>query len=187
MKSVMIDIETLGTRSDSAVISLGVALFDETGVLATDGWAIRPTDWIGRIDASTVAWWMEQSREARAFSATGAATALNVALGLHEFYAQHVPEETWANDPSFDVVILKHWWENVGNTYRHTMPRFPVHYRAERSFRTIMAEAKRLGIETDSAYAMTATAHNPVDDAANQARAVILVRQSLTAAAWDQR
>jgi hypothetical protein len=179
----MVDIETLGTGNHAAVISVGIVAFDESSVLASDGWAIRSADWHGDIDPDTVRWWMQQESAARNFSSGGEYTATTVALKLAEFMGQHRPEEVWANDPSFDVVILKNWWKRC-----NTGPlKFPIDFRSERSFRTIKAEARRLGIDMDQAYRMNATAHNPVDDAANQARAVILVRSRIAAAPWDVR
>jgi 3' exoribonuclease, RNase T-like len=184
MKSVMLDIETLGTAKDSAVISIGICAFnEEKGVIASDGWAIRSLDWHGVIDPSTVKWWSQQNEAAREYSFNGTTPDHVAASLIKQFVMTHggseSEDEVWANDPDFDVVILQSWWKRVPGAGK-----FPFHYRAARSCRTIWAEAKRLGIYYDGAAAHT-VAHNPIDDACNQARAVIQVRKNLIGATRD--
>jgi hypothetical protein len=169
----MVDIETLGTSPDAAIISLGMAAFNDSELIATAGLAIRPADWHGDIDPSTVHWWMQQSAEARMFSFNGTGTAADAALQLHHFIQQYGGEETWANDPSFDIVKLRQWWGR-----QNLAAPFPIHYRTERSLRTIIALAKELHIVLPGS---AGTAHNPIDDAANQARTVLAARTGLRA------
>lgn len=181
MKSVMVDIETLSTMKDAAVISIGICAFNEDkGVIASAGWALDARDWTGNIDPSTIKWWTKQNEAARDFSFNGVERATSVAVGLKDFIRQwgggEAEDETWANDPDFDLVILQSWWKRIA-----AIGPFPFHYRSARSCRTIWAEAKRLGIYYDPA-AMHTVAHNPVDDACNQARAVIAVRKNLVSA-----
>jgi hypothetical protein len=177
----MIDIETLGLRYDSAIISVGVAIFDDEQVTATDGWAIAHKHWHGHIDPGTVAWWAHPDRDAsREFSFAGNMTDFAVAFQLKTFLAQHNADEIWANDPEFDLVVLKSWWNRIG-VADIASPRvgdFPCRYWKSRSFRTIVAEAERLGIDMSDARGMY-VAHNPVDDAASQARAVIAARKAI--------
>lgn len=180
MKSVMVDIETLSTRHDAAIISIGLAKFDEKqGVYETHGITIRKEDWYGHIDPATVKWWMEQEKDTREYSFNGTTTAMLAAAEFSDFVKD--ADEVWANSPSFDLTILKSWWNNmVDNTRPGYSPgKWPVHYRAERDCRTIFTEARRLGIDIDHAWKMGSSAHNPVDDAANQARAVIEWRKQM--------
>lgn len=179
MKSVMIDIETLSARKDATVISFGVAAFDDAKVLETAGWALDFKHLLpGHVDPSTVKWWSEQSAPARAYSFGGGVQPLDAALGLITFLQRHGGDELWANDPTFDVVIMRNWWDELRKTTR--LGDFPSHYRQERSFRTISAEARRLGHSLDHAWKTDFVAHNPVDDAATQARAVILARKLMS-------
>lgn len=172
---VMLDLETLSTKSDAAIISIGVARFDESGVLDTKGWAIDQTEVFGHVDPGTVYWWMKQSDAAKRYSFNGKEKALVAAQELKEFLlggpGAKGCTELWANDPDFDVVILRHWWD----TLRPRMGTFPVSFRASRSFRTI----KALTPDCDLSECYLGTAHNPVDDAAMQARAVIKMRRHL--------
>lgn len=174
MKSVMVDIETLGTGPDACVISVGFAEFENGQVTRTDGVAIRDSDWSGHIDPRTVKWWAEQSAEAREYSFNGKGTALEAAAMMQQYFQD--ADEVWANSPQFDLTILRGWWKRVhkGN--------FPAHYRTERDCRTVFNEARRLGIELDNAWLGTSVAHNPIDDAANQARAIIEWRKHMPSA-----
>ena len=170
MKRVMVDIETLSTRKDAAVLSIGAVMFDDTQILDSAGYAIDMRKMTGHIDPSTVKWWLEQSDTARAYSFSGTEKPDAVASWLGTYLEGAT--EVWANDPDFDMVILQNWWE------RTTASRWPANFRNYRSVRTMTMLAQRYHIET--AHVWTgATAHNPIEDAACQARAVIEVFKAL--------
>lgn len=170
----MLDLETLSSKSDAAIISIGVARFDSGGVLDTEGWALDDSQVFGHIDPQTVYWWMKQSDAAKAYSFSGKAKPLDVAQGLIKFLGGCT--ELWANDPDFDVVIIRNWWDHWQNIYPQ-MGKFPVSFRASRSCRTLRA----LAPDCDVSMCYTGVAHNPVEDAAMQARAVIRQRKHLLA------
>ena len=171
MPYLMLDIETLSTRPDAAVVAIGCAVFDLDGVISSSGWRIRPTDWIGHIDPATLKWWMDQSNEARTATFGGTTSAGSVATQLREWLSSNI-SGVYANDPSFDIAILKNWWTNFSGTP------FPFSYKLERSYRTITALAKRYGIDYSSAYDR-AIPHDAVSDACCQARAVALIQAEL--------
>lgn len=187
LKSLMTDIETLSTGTHACVISIGICAFSQDQkVIASAGWAIREKDWHGEIDPKTVKWWSKQNEAAREYSFNGTETSLNAALGLREFMAQYGGDELWANDPDFDVTILKHWWERVQDHHKFLLGDFPggpKRHQLPRSYRTLTAEARRLGITYDHVVSMSSVAHNPVDDACNQARVIVHIRNHITAAA----
>lgn len=178
----MIDIETLSTNNDAAVISIGIAKFDDEKILHTQGWALDMRKVTGHVDPGTVKWWADQSEAARAYSFNGKLKPLDVATALTIELAGTT--ELWANDPDFDVIILKNWYE------RTAAARWPVSFRNNRSQRTIMQLAKDAGIDMGAAWQGDFVAHNPVDDAATQARAVIIARKTLlaprTTRGWDR-
>ncbi len=179
MTHAMIDLETLSTRFDAAVISVGVAIFNDSQVIAADGWAIKPGCIHGDISVSTVFWWADPERDsARAFSFTGQETDVSVAFKLKSFLAQHNADEMWANDPEFDRVILQSWWARVEARNNVNLGDFPLHYRKSRSYRTLIAEAERLGHDPKSSSGIY-VAHNPIEDAAMQARVVIAARKMI--------
>jgi hypothetical protein len=132
---------------------------------------------------NTLKWWMDPARDgARPFSFGGTLKPFTLGFELKTFLAKHNPEEYWANDPSFDYVVLRQWWRRqnaravVGVPHLGDYPLGPDAYRKERSYRTIMAECERLGFDTKD-FKGTYIAHDPVEDAASQARAVIAARQ----------
>jgi hypothetical protein len=188
MKSIMIDIETLGTNPDACVTAIGAVAFNESSVLDSAGWTISQKDWHGDIDPATVAWWLGQSDAAREalIKPHVAFSAFDAALLLAKFAQLHSAEETWANDPDFDIVILKKWWARTERITGLRLMAFPFHYRSMRSFRTITAEAKRLGAPYGTGFQL-GTAHNAVDDASNQARTVIEIRKQLVAVGFQER
>lgn len=169
---MMIDIETLSTNNDAAVISIGIAKFDDTQILHTQGWALDLRKVTGHVDPSTVKWWMGQNEAARAYSFNGSQRPTDVAAALA--IEMTGVTELWANDPDFDVVILKNWFERTSPGTR-----WPMSFRSNRSMRTIMQLARDARLNLDGSWANGTVAHNPVDDAANQARAVIAARKGL--------
>lgn len=173
MKRVMLDIETLSTDKHAAVLSVGVAVFDTiNGITHTDGWAIRmDKDLTGRIDPQTVSWWMKQEEVVRDFSWKGEHSPMSVLVALRVVLVD--THELWACDPDFDCAILQHWWERTAPA----IP-WPVSFRKYRSCRTMSMIAKAKGIDTKEAWG-TSTAHNPIEDAAGQAREMIVILKAL--------
>jgi len=173
----MIDLETLSTRLDAAVISIGIAIFDENGIVETKGWGIDLNKVTGHIDPQTVAWWMKPDKDgAREFSFTGKFDPFTVAFELKSLLAAHNVQEVWANDPHFDYIILRSWWERTNGN--GNIGEFPIPYWAPRSYKTLLGEAKRLGHDTSS-WRGVFVAHDPIEDAASQARVVIECRKVL--------
>lgn len=187
MNHVMIDLETMSTRSDAKVLSIGAAVFNDEVVVATEGWAIDISDDVGgHVDWKTVKWWMEQDATAREFSWGGKLKNHTAAFNFKTFLAQHGVEygkdaknEFWSKDPHFDHVILENWWRRVGD--HSAIGEFPVGYRQPRAYRTLVGEAQEFGF-SESDRGGFYVAHNPVDDAAIQARVVIQARQFLRGA-----
>ncbi len=189
MKSLMVDVETLDTEPGACIISIGICAFtQEERVIASQGWAISDKDWHGTINPSTVKWWNKQNEAAREYSFNGSVSSLNAALELKAFMELYGGDELWANDPDFDVTLLKMWWKRVEQHHKFLLGPFPggpLRHRLPRSYRTLVAEAKRLGIQYDDAFNMGSVAHNPVDDACNQARVIVQIRHNLVGACSD--
>lgn len=166
MNRVMLDIETLSTDKHAAVLSIGLVKFDPAqGVTHSQGWAIDMGRLTGHIDPKTVQWWMGNDEAAREFSFKGEANPLSVTFDLHGLLAE--ADEVWANDPDFDCVILQHWWQRTSTLS------WPVPFWKYRSCRTVKALAKGMGVSDIIASTHVGmTTHNPVEDAAKQAREV---------------
>jgi hypothetical protein len=177
MTHCMIDLETLSTRYDAAVISIGVAIFDDNKTLDSAGWALSPKSVHGHIDPNTVFWWAQQSEAAREYSFTGKYQSMTAGFELKTLLAKYDVKEVWSKDPHFDHVILASWWDRVHEVEKFNLGEFPYHYRAPRSYRTLEAEVIRAGFTADMWQQFNYVAHNPVEDAMTQARAVIKMRQ----------
>ena len=184
MNSAMIDLETLSLEPDAAVVSIGVAIFNNEEVIAVQSWELAPDHIHGHVDPATVAWWMHEDRDgARQATFGGKHSSFTAGYELKTLLAQHNVSEVWANDPDFDLVVLKSWWKrhNDSVSSAKVMPNlgdWPIKFWSHRSFRTIMSEAQRLGHDTSGLKGFY-VAHDAGEDAAAQARAVIGARKLL--------
>jgi hypothetical protein len=161
---VMVDLETLGNTSSSAIVSIGAAKFTADGVLDTFYRRIDLQSCIRaglKMDVNTVEWWMHQSDEARAvFTQPG--VGLRVAL---QDFSVWYPKGgcLWGNGATFDNVILT-------NAYRACDLEPPWPYWGDRCYRTVKALYKH--IEADK---FDGVKHNALDDALHQARHLIKI------------
>lgn len=172
----MVDLETLSTRDDAAVIAIGVAIFDESSIIETQHWPLQFHGITGRIDGNTVAWWMAQSKEAQTATFGGERVSTQTAAAqFAELMGRFQVQAIWANGPSFDVTILKAWWERTQQTP------WPFKYNMPRDYRTIVELAKNRGF-TDAMYDAAKgmyVKHSAVDDAVAQARVVLACEKFL--------
>ncbi|MCG6868310.1 MAG: 3'-5' exoribonuclease [Gammaproteobacteria bacterium] len=151
----MIDLETMGTSADAAIIAIGAVRFDTE---ITDRFHCivslqSSVDARLRMDPSTILWWMQRSESARAqFAEEG--TEIDYALIEFEEWLE---EDTivWGNGSDFDNAIL-------ANAYRALNLPVPWKFWNNRCYRTVKAlhpEIKE-GCTGGSIY------HCAVDDAA---------------------
>lgn len=176
MTDLMIDIETMGSRPGSVIASIGAQVFDlNKRELVGDGGFYIVVDMNDaqkqglRIDAKTVAWWLKQSEAARqALLAPG--EALSTALGrlTHHSYS-HDCVNVWSHGAGFDLVLLD-------SAYFACGLEAPWRYPAARDTRTLYALA---GVNPKEFFEPNATAHNALDDARAQAKAVIAAYDKL--------
>lgn len=159
--NLMIDIETLGTQRASVICSVGFAAFDRKKIVASGMWSL---DWqeqiaAGRtVDASTIQWWMQQDDNARADLIGGINLVTLEDLKTNLLKEYRGCETIWGNGPSFDLILLA---DLLGGPFWK--------FRQERDVRTIKDLANQLGMQ----YEFKGVAHNPEDDARNQAQFVI--------------
>lgn len=172
----MIDIETLGTKPGSVILSVGAVAFDaETGQFARNSFyrALSPRHCqdVGlTIDAETVAWWIKQSPEAQTAAFSGADHPNSALLGLSEFVQSQVPLRVWAKPPAFDIVLLEAAYHHIG---------FPIpwNYKTLRDCRTLFDI-------TGTLQPAVGTLHNALDDAQAQAYGVVAAFAKLKAAGF---
>ena len=172
---VMLDLETMGTGPDAAVVSIGAITFDPTGhkqkTRAQFYEALHLETVVaggGVMDPRTVLWWLRQGEQARKAITDPAYKFVGVKHALHDFsiYMQHLSRIggrdnvfVWGNGSDFDNVIL-------GRMFKRHGLNIPWLYRNNRCFRTLKAIGHSLGVEQPE---RKGTHHNALDDALHQA------------------
>ena len=112
----MLDIETMGTQKNAAMLSIACVAFDrKTGVAEKDTYFYRRIDpndydnYPGRfsMDISTIMWWMEQEREVQQ-EAWGGKLPLKGALGAFLAWLPGGSDlHVWAHGKDFDPPIVE--------------------------------------------------------------------------------
>lgn len=158
MKDVMIDIETLGTRSTSKIIQIGACYFDrdtgQVGEVFKQNIA-HSNDERFTVDWHTLAWWMLQSEEARNSVIADGHPLESVLSQLSQFLnnATYI----WSH-ATFDIPIILHAYDVLGL-------KFPLHYTKMRDIRTLMDIA-----DFKSTAERTGTHHDALDDCIYQVK-----------------
>lgn len=163
MKHAMIDIETMGTKPDTPILSVAVATFDEIGHIGDTfhQFVTWETAFTNRTPSpETICWWLEQNDEARKALITDkekfplSTVLINLSIFLcFNYYV-------WSNGATFDIAIL----ENAYDQYNLSTP---WHFRYVRDMRTI----KMLKLIDADLY-KPEIAHDSLSDAKAQARYV---------------
>lgn len=180
---VMIDLETLATSTDAAILTIGAVKFDpfgrESDDKAMDSFYVRvdldSCDEIGLVtNDDTIEWWSKQSKEAQ-YEAFENTDRMHIRTAFDQLYkfcwgAQRV----WSNGAAFDVVICEHVFKKINKAT-------PWSFWQVRDVRT----AFDLGINPQRP---PVTAHHALEDAWNQAVGIQNVYNTLrssTTAAGD--
>lgn len=163
MKNIMIDLETMGQKSNAAIISIGAVYFDNSGLGSTFSVLVDLDSSVEMgmdIDASTVMWWMKQSEDARSVF-TGASIHLADALfAFSEFVEEGCT--LWGNGADFDNVIL-------ANAYDKCNIPFPFKFWNNRCYRTMKNIFRDVEMDRKGIY------HNALDDAISQAEHLVKI------------
>ena len=177
MTNIMLDLETLGTKSDSAILSIGAAAFNEDSIINEFYTTINVHSCVEnglKMYPDTVCWWANQSDVTKKgiFDST---ITLSAALSDFSLWVRSMEVSMldsvrmWGNGEDFDNVVLREAYLKVG-----TPPsRIPWHFRNNMSYRTLKnllphVEIKRVGEH-----------HNALDDAKSQALHAIKLLKEL--------
>lgn len=175
----MLDIETLGNGSDALILSLAAVEFFPSAHEADQigrniHYFIDPQSAAryGKIDVSTVLWWMQQSDAARDMITSKGIerfTLPQALRNLREFVADGWVEGVWGNGATFDNVILSNAARACGQNPLWS-------FRADRDFRTLRWMTETLYLQVpDPDY--EGTAHDALSDATWQAmKACMMIR-----------
>jgi len=176
MKDIMLDLETMGTGNNAAIVSIGAVLFDiDTGDIGSEFYMnvdLKSCMEAGLdADGDTICWWMKQSDEARMVLLENT-KSLEDACTAFGNWVRMVGKKAklWGNGVAFDNVILRNAFNKAG-------VKFPVHFRNDMDVRTLVAydpeEKKKQNSEREG------TAHNALDDAKHQVKYVSAIHRRL--------
>lgn len=169
---LMIDLETMSTAGDAAILSIGLQPFDPRGdgidpaaglLLHVDLQASMNAGL--RVDASTILWWLSQSDDARAGLVARDPLMLSVALQNLVDWGKTVVSwkwvKVWANGAAFDPPILE-------NAFRRCRIDIPWEYSNVLDVRTMK------WLAPDVPKVAPTVAHDALSDA--QAQAIYVQR-----------
>ena len=163
-KHIMLDLETMGNRSNSVIVSIAAVPFDlESGEISNNHFYER-VDFqscldVGlKVQASTILWWMEQNEEARKEICKPAETIQLVLMKLDAFLSNYKNFEIWGNGARFDMGLLQDAYHACG------FNKLPWKFRNERDVRTLVSLAPHIKEQTKN----VGVAHHPTHDCLNQ-------------------
>ncbi len=160
----MLDLETTGKRAGCPILTIGAATFD----LEHQFYAkidLQSCHDVGLVDdPSTIAWWGDQSAEARMEALSGH-MPLVVALGSFADWHQDMKTKygkvyIWGNGADFDQPILEAAYQACGMSK-------PWNYDASRCYRTLKNLPNNKTIKADP---FVGVKHNALADAVYQAK-----------------
>jgi len=131
---VLVDLETVGTGHNAALLSIGAVRFDNNGLHDTFYTNLDPLDGIkhgAKADERTMAWWKSQPEELQKLMILDQ-QQLIPSLGKFTAWFNSVEKSyIWGFGPSFDCAILE-------DNYKLCGLRSPWPYNKERCGRTII-------------------------------------------------
>lgn len=166
----VVDLETFGNGPRAAIVAIGIAFIAQGRIADTFYTRVNAESSAasgGEIDASTVAWWLQQSAQARAEvdGSQGSVHLMTALESVEEFMHLCLPNTSrryvWGNGCSFDNVILR-------EAFKANDKDAPWPFWNDRDLRTITAlypEAKQLPFE--------GTKHHALHDAVHEAKVLI--------------
>lgn len=165
---IMVDIETMGNKSNSAIVSIAAVEFNletgKTGKMSPFYQKISLQSCLDaglKVNADTVLWWMKQNETARLELADNKNTYF-LAQGLQNLSeylrACNITEsQIWGNSARFDLGLLSDAY-NIVN-----LP-IPWLFRNERCVRTLVS----FNPSIKDSYSFEGVVHNPIDDCLHQ-------------------
>lgn len=161
MKDIMLDLETLGTRHDAMIISIGAVYFDRyTGEIGLAFSAnINPVGFADKfsMDYDTIKWWMEQSDNARKLVMEAPFEIREALAGFSAFVGDGSDKLIWSH-ATFDMPIIQNAFDVFGI-------KFPIPFRNARDLRTLMdLTDHHTKLEREGVH------HHALDDAKYQAK-----------------
>lgn len=173
---IMLDLETLGTRSNAVIAVIAAVYFDpETGETGKEFYKrinIDSCEDIGlMIEAETAEWWLNQDAEAgkEIFSQENRISILQALVAFAGFLNIEEDVFIWGNSARFDCGLLE-------NAYHALSLEIPWHHWNERDVRTLVSFAPEVKKNT----IREGTHHNALDDCYHQIKYCSKIVRHLT-------
>ena len=166
----IVDLETLGTRPTSKIISIGAVIFDNDTmeIKSTFYRNIKKSSYEGTKsfteDASTVAWWKEQSKESKLILNTDQVSLLEALTDFCNYLPKSV--RVWGNGAAFDNAIINH-------AYAVHKIAIPWAFANDRCYRTIRNQNKDVPFDK-----FEGIPHYALDDAKAEANHLIKIAKA---------
>lgn len=189
---LMIDLETLSTRSNAEILSIGYQFFNpEKELYSTEreiivnvnkslGLRDRIRDTFNpryHVCPKTLEWWGQQGEEARRVlnsdDAVSVRSALEILIGDILTLSDYRFLRVWGNGSSFDISII----ENAFITSLNCEA--PWRHWNVRDVRTLVQVGKMLGIDPKKDTPFKGIKHNAAHDAAHQAKYCTAIYQHI--------
>lgn len=166
MSDIMLDIETLSTRPEAVILTIGILKFDPYSDTIDENKGlylrINVDEQLAldrHVDDNTVEWWGKQADDVR-----DEALSDENRISLEEFTCQlnrYLVGSTsiWAQGPVFDIVILEHLYKQLGKPA-------PWNYWQIRDSRTLF------GVHGDPRVKGRVGHHNALSDCVYQAEGI---------------
>lgn len=166
MRHVMVDLETLGTKPGSVILSIGAVEFDpDEQVLGKTFYTnidVKSQKEIGlKIDPVAVEWWKGQSKEAIDALKDNQVPIQQALADFNNWFKANKAKYVWAHGASFDPVLMESAYDACGI-------KAPWTFYDLRCCRTVLELS---GIKKNAKYG---TAHNSLEDSKAQAHAVMI-------------
>ncbi len=187
MKHLMIDLETMSTRRNAAIVAIGAVRFSDFGEVGSDVTSFYHTIDLQScvdaglvMDAGTVEWWMKQDWLARQALFLGR-KPLGLVLDNFTLFLQEIRDDIgeepyiWGNGCGFDNEILKEAFISAGKGYSWD------HYK-DRDMRTLKWIYQSIGgaeVILSDPPGSSGVPHNALDDAMSQAQTCSRILQKL--------
>lgn len=158
---LMLDLETLGDKSFSIIVSIGAVIFNiETGEIldmyytpvdidSSLKFGFRPT-------GGTIKWWMNQNDVARKKITQPGIQINEMVLQFDEFFRKNEVKYIWGNSAKFDIGLMCDVYDRLGLNV-------PWQFRNEMCYRTLTNLYPN--IKKELSYIPS---HDPIEDCQNQ-------------------
>lgn len=176
----MVDIETLGTRLGSIILSIGAVAFDpKTGKMGEEFYCnIHTWSCVGAgllCDMGTIDWWRKQSEEAKKRFYDPEPVDLGYGLTLFSnWFGKERLIGIWSHGLTFDIPMLTVAMERLGK-------RVPWNFKNARDTRTLF-DLCPADFGREVVMDKGGTAHHALSDAKYQAKLVIAAMKALKGA-----